>query len=125
MGCLAQCSKQKQQQEQQQQQQQEQLFSTTCKLHMHALPKLYQPAATYGNRTFHLSLPPTHLSYHLHLSLPTDPAGAMRAAAPAPSRRVALLVRATAAPAKPQVAPSSKVDTSLTPKAQGFTMPGE
>jgi hypothetical protein len=49
----------------------------------------------------------------------------MRAVAAAPSRRVALLVRATAAPAKPQVASSSKVDTSLTPKAQGFTMPGE
>lgn len=51
--------------------------------------------------------------------------GAVRAAVPTPSRRVALLVRATAAPPKPQVAASSKVDTSLTPKAQGFTMPGE
>jgi hypothetical protein len=51
------------------------------------------------------------------------PAGAVRTAAPA-SRRVALLVRATAAPPKPQAAATSKVDTTLTPKAQGFTMPG-
>lgn len=40
--------------------------------------------------------------------------------------RVALLsVRATAAPAKPAASGSSKVDTSLTPKKLGFTMPGE
>lgn len=52
----------------------------------------------------------------------------MRAAglsAPAVRSRVALVVRATAAPAKPAATASSKVDTSLTPKALGFTMPGE
>ena len=39
-------------------------------------------------------------------------------------RRVAVLVRATAAPAQPAAANTSKVDTSLTPKQLGFTMPG-
>eukprot|EP00878_Enallax_costatus_P012741 GHUV01013305.1.p1 GENE.GHUV01013305.1~~GHUV01013305.1.p1 ORF type:complete len:444 (+),score=149.21 GHUV01013305.1:397-1728(+) len=46
-------------------------------------------------------------------------------AAPAVTRRVALVVRATAAPAKPEAAATSRVDTSMTPKALGFTMPGE
>eukprot|EP00775_Hariotina_reticulata_P010757 gene10757-10913_t len=52
---------------------------------------------------------------------------AVRAAAPAGSmaRRLAVLVRSTAAPAQPAAASTSKVDTSLTPKQLGFTMPGE
>lgn len=45
--------------------------------------------------------------------------------APVRSRVALLSVRATAAPAKPAASGSSKVDTSLTPKQLGFTMPGE
>jgi hypothetical protein len=36
-----------------------------------------------------------------------------------------VLVAATAAPARADVAPTSKVDKRLTPKQLGFTMPGE
>lgn len=40
-------------------------------------------------------------------------------------QRVALLVRATAAPARPATPATAEVDTSLTPKQLGFTMPGD
>jgi hypothetical protein len=56
----------------------------------------------------------------------TSPPG-VRVAPGVASRRVALLVRAIAAPAKTAsagAAATSDVDTSQTPKALGFTMPG-
>jgi hypothetical protein len=40
------------------------------------------------------------------------------------SRRAALLVQATAAPARPATPATADVDTTLTPKQLGFTMPG-
>jgi hypothetical protein len=40
------------------------------------------------------------------------------------SRRVALLIQATAAPARPATPATADVDTTLSPKQLGFTMPG-
>ena len=39
--------------------------------------------------------------------------------------RASLIVQATAAPARPASPATADVDTTLTPKALGFTMPGE
>ena len=53
------------------------------------------------------------------------PAGVALPASRAVTRRhVALLVRATAAPARPATPATAEVDTSLTPKQLGLTMPG-
>lgn len=51
------------------------------------------------------------------------PAG-VRPLAPGGAARRAVVIRATAAPAKAAPTQTSEVDTSLTPKQLGFTMPG-